>query len=166
MDMSFFKNDKLKKSIALCVFIGVCELVGIIGAVFTTPAIPTWYATLVKPALQPPSWIFGPVWTALYFLMGVAAFLIWERRHTHRQAKISLVLFGVQLALNFIWSFLFFNAHTLGLALAEIALLWISIAACIVTFAKISKPAAALLIPYILWVSFASYLNYAIYRLN
>ncbi len=166
MDMSFFKNEKLKKIVVLCVFVGICELVGIIGAVFTTPSIPTWYATLVKPALQPPSWIFGPVWTILYFLMGVAAFLIWERRNTQKGVGVPLVLFGIQLTLNFVWSFLFFNAHALGLAVAEIAFLWLSIAACIVTFAKISKPAAALLIPYILWVSFASYLNYAIYRLN
>jgi tryptophan-rich sensory protein len=164
--MYFLKSEKYKKFGALLLFILACESVGIGSALFTTPSISTWYQTLAKPALQPPSWIFGPVWTTLYLLMGIAAFLVWNESTQRKVTRLPLALFGIQLGLNFIWSFLFFNAHALGAALLEIILLWLSIVACIVTFSRISKPAALLLVPYLGWVSFAAYLSYAIFKLN
>lgn len=147
-------------------FIVIAELAGIIGAVFTTPAIPTWYAGLIKPELAPPNWIFGPVWTTLFALMGIAAFLVWQKGIQRRDVKIALGVFLTQLILNTLWSVIFFGFQSPGVALIEIVILWIAILVTILTFAKISKRAAWLLIPYILWVSFASYLNYAIWMLN
>lgn len=125
-----------------------------------------WYATLAKPALNPPSWVFGPVWTTLFALMGIAAFLVWRKGTHRRNIKIALGIFGVQLALNTLWSILFFGMQNPGVALVEITLLWLAIVATIIAFARISRPAAWLLAPYILWVSFAAYLNYAIWAVN
>lgn len=150
----------------LVVAVVVTQLAGIIGSLFTFSAIPTWYATLTKPELNPPSWIFGPVWTALYLLMGVSAFLIWQKGWARKDVKIALSVYGVQLVLNALWSIVFFGMQNPGLALVNIVLLFVSIVATMVLFYKISRPALYLLIPYILWVSFASYLNYAIYALN
>ncbi|MDO8489950.1 MAG: TspO/MBR family protein [bacterium] len=157
---------KISNTLKLVIAIAVSELAGIIGSVFTVSSIPTWYATLVKPDLNPPAWVFGPVWTALFALMGIAAFLVWKEGLHRRDVKIALGIFDVQLVLNVLWSMLFFGLHSPGAALVEIVFLWIAILATIVTFAKISKPAAWLLVPYILWVSFAAYLNYAIWMLN
>lgn len=137
---------------------------GGIGSIFTAPAITNWYATLAKPSFNPPSWLFGPAWTTLYILMGIALFLVWESKKEHK--KIAYTAFFVQLVLNALWSIIFFGWHNLGLAFAEIILLWLTIVWTIVSFGKISKPAAYLLIPYILWVSFASALTFAIWRLN
>lgn len=150
----------------LVVAVVVTQLAGIIGSLFTFSAIPTWYATLTKPELNPPSWIFGPVWTTLYLLMGVSAFLIWHKGWARRDVKIALSVYGVQLVLNALWSIVFFGMQSPGLALVNIALLFVSIVLTMILFYKISRPAMYLLIPYILWVSFASYLNYAIYALN
>lgn len=156
------KGDWVKLGITI---IG-SQMAGGIGAVFTTAAIPTWYATLVKPALAPPNWIFGPVWTLLFVLMGVAAFFIWQHGTGRKEVRIALGIFLVQLLLNTLWSILFFGFQNPAAAFAEIILLWLTILATIIYFAKISKPAAWLLVPYIVWVSFASYLNYAIWQLN
>lgn len=155
----------------LIIAVAVSEAAGIIGSVFTVSTIPTWYARLVKPALNPPSWIFGPVWTTLYALMGIAAFLIWSSyakatEDKKKGIKIALVLFGIQLFLNAIWSIIFFGMHSPGWAFVDIVALWLSIVWTIAVFYKISKPAAYLLVPYLLWVSFASYLNYSIWMLN
>jgi len=150
----------------LVIAIGVSELAGVIGSVFTISAIPNWYAGLVKPALNPPAWVFGPVWTTLYALMGVAAFLIWRMGWERKEVKMALGVFGIQLFLNAIWSIIFFSLHSPGWALVDIVLLWLAIVWTIAVFYKISKPAAYLLVPYLLWVSFASYLNYAIWVLN
>ncbi len=150
----------------LVIAIVVSELAGIIGSVFTISAIPTWYDGLVKPALNPPSWVFGPVWTALYALMGIAAFLIWRMGWERKEVKTALGVFGLQLSLNAIWSIIFFGLHSPGWALVNIILLWLAILGTIIVFYKISRPAAYLLVPYILWVSFASYLNYSIWVLN
>ena len=150
----------------LVIAVVVSELAGVIGSVFTVPAIPTWYATLVKPALNPPGWIFGPVWTTLYLLMGVAAFLVWRKGLQQPQIKKALGIFAIQLTLNALWSIIFFGLHNPGIALAEIIMLWFAIIWTITAFFKISRPAAYLLLPYILWVSFAAYLNYAIWALN
>lgn len=157
---------KHKNFLKLIISLIVPQLVGGIGAIFTVSAIPAWYATLQKPALSPPNWVFGPAWTILYLLMGVAVFLVWRKGYGRREIKIALIIFGIQMALNALWSVIFFGLQNPGAALVEIVLLWLSILATIIAFYKISKPAAALLAPYILWVSFAAYLNYAIWILN
>ncbi len=144
----------------------VSEIPGIIVSIFTVSAISTWYATLAKPAFNPPNWIFGPVWTTLYFLMGVAAFLVWRRGLERKEVKIALGIFIAQLTLNAFWSIIFFGLRNPGVAFLEIIILWLAILATILFFYKISRPAAWLLFPYILWVSFAGYLNYSIWQLQ
>jgi tryptophan-rich sensory protein len=150
----------------LVIAIIVSELASIIGSVFTISAIPNWYAELVKPALNPPAWVFGPAWTTLYALMGIAAFLIWRMGWERKEVKMALGVFGTQLFLNAIWSIIFFGLQNPGWALVDIVLLWLAIVWTMVVFYKISRPAAYLLVPYLLWVSFASYLNYSIWTLN
>ena len=163
---------KLNNLFKLVIAIAVSELAGVIGSVFTISAIPTWYAGLVKPALNPPGWIFGPAWITLYALMGIAAFLIWSsyakasEGQAKRQIKIALGVFGIQLFLNAIWSIIFFGLHNPFWAFIEIIILWLAILWTIFAFYKISRPAAYLLLPYIIWVSFAAYLNYSIWMLN
>jgi len=153
----------------LIVAVVVSELAGIIGSIFTSPAIPEWYAGLVKPALNPPSWVFAPVWIALYALMGISLYLVWKSDPAivdPTLRKKGIALFFIQLALNSLWSILFFGMKNPFLAFAEIIFLWIAILGTIFVFSNISKKAAWLLIPYILWVSFAAYLNYSIMMLN
>ena len=150
----------------LVIAIVLSECAGIIGSVFTTPSIAGWYAGLAKPALNPPAWVFAPVWTTLFALMGIAAFLIWQKGLNRKDTKIALGVFACQLVLNTCWSIIFFGMHNIGGALIEITILWLAIAATIFVFAKISKPAAWLLVPYILWVSFAGYLNYSLWFLQ
>ncbi len=157
---------KKPKWLSLIAAIAICELAGVVGSFFTTPAINTWYRTLVKPDLAPPNWIFAPVWTTLFFLMGIAVYLVWEKNWNRKEKKLALMVFFGQLILNIIWSILFFGLRNPALAFIEIILLWLAIAASIYFFSKISKPAAWLLIPYILWVSFASYLNFQLWQLN
>ncbi len=157
---------KLNSFFKLITTIIISELAGIIGSIFTINAIPTWYATLAKPALNPPSWIFGPVWTTLYLLMGIAAFLVWKNGWDHKDVRKALSVFGLQLVLNAVWSIIFFGLHSPFWALIDIALMWLAIVWTMTLFYKISKPAMWLLVPYILWVSFASYLNYTIWILN
>ncbi|WP_301664733.1 TspO/MBR family protein [Methanoculleus frigidifontis] len=146
--------------------IAVCQAAGLIGTIFTTPAIPTWYAALTKPDLTPPSWVFGPVWTILYLLMGIALYLVWLRGWEKRDVKVAMSIFGVQLVLNVLWSYFFFGLQMPSVAFIEIIILWIAIALSIWSFARVSVPAAILLVPYIIWVSFAAYLTYAISVLN
>jgi tryptophan-rich sensory protein len=159
-------NSKLKNSIALAIWIIIAELAGILGSIFTFSAIPSWYATLVKPSLNPPSFVFGPVWTILYALMGVAAFLVWSKGWHRPEVKKALAVFGLQLILNALWSIIFFGMHSITGGLIEIAVLWAAIVWTIILFYKISRPAAYLLVPYLAWVTFASYLTYTLYRLN
>ncbi|MBN1552750.1 tryptophan-rich sensory protein [bacterium] len=143
----------------------VCQAAGWIGSLATIPAIPTWYAALKKPVFTPPNWIFGPVWTTLYFLMGVSLFLVINQQ-TRLSKTPSLILFGIQLILNVTWSFVFFGMQAPGLALIEILLLTVSIGATILFFMELSSLAAYLLVPYLLWVIYASALNTAIWILN
>jgi tryptophan-rich sensory protein len=157
---------KLQNILTLLGAIVITEGAGIIGSFFTTPSIPTWYAGLTKPALNPPSWVFGPVWTTLFLLMGIALFLVYQKGWSHHNVKVALIIFAVQLVLNVLWSILFFGLHSPGLAAIEIGFLWISILVTIIAFMPISRAAGLLLIPYILWVSFASYLNISIWFLN
>ena len=124
-----------------------------------------WYATLKKPSWNPPDWIFGPVWSALYTMMAVAAWLVWKRGGFAAQRR-PLTLFLVQLALNAAWTPLFFGLHRPGLAFAEIVMLWLAIAATLAAFRPVSRPAAWLLVPYLAWVSFAAVLNFTLWRLN
>ncbi|MEK7619436.1 MAG: TspO/MBR family protein, partial [Patescibacteria group bacterium] len=157
---------KVNNFFKLAIAIVVSELAGVIGLFFTISEIPTWYAGLVKPALNPPAWAFGPTWTTLYALMGIAAFLIWRMGWERKEVKIALRVFGMQLFLNIIWSVIFFGLHSPGGALIEIVFLWLAILATIIAFYKISRLASWILVPYILWVSFAMYLNYVIWTLN
>lgn len=124
-----------------------------------------WYASLQKPAWNPPGWIFGPIWTALYTMMAVAAWLVWKRGGFVAQRR-PLALFLVQLALNALWTPLFFGWHWPGVAFAEIVLLWLAIAATIAAFRPVSRTALLLLVPYLAWVSFAAVLNLTLWRLN
>lgn len=157
---------KASDIVKLIVAVAVSQAAGIIGSLFTSPAISTWYATLVRPPLNPPSWAFAPVWTTLFLLMGIAAFLVWRRGLGRNDVRVALTVFGVQLGLNTLWSILFFGFQTPFLSLLEIVVLWLAIAATIGLFFRINKPAAYLLIPYLLWVSFATYLNAAYWFLN
>lgn len=143
-----------------------CELVGILGTPFTTAAIPTWYATLNKPFFAPPNWLFGPAWTLLYFLMGVAFYLIWKQNAKSKKVQVAKKLFLAQLFFNFIWSPIFFGLRSPLLGLITIIILWTLIVATIFKFHPLSKWAAYLLIPYLLWVTFATTLNGAILFLN
>ncbi len=162
-------------------FIILCLLAGAFGSIFTIQNISTWYATLNKPSFSPPNWVFGPVWTTLYILMGISAYLIYSKTRTpnpqtpnpqtpnglnNNEIRLALGVFGIQLILNALWSFLFFGLQSPVLGLVCIVFLWFAIVATIIEFHKISKPAAYLLIPYLLWVSFASFLNYTIWTLN
>lgn len=154
----------MKNYIKLGGAIIACEAAGIIGAIFTTSEIQTWYAGIVRPSFSPPNWVFGPVWTTLYALMGVSLWLVWISKSKHK--KWAVGVFGIQLLLNILWSVLFFGQHNPGAALIEITVLWAAILLTIIACAKISKLAAWLLVPYILWVTFAGFLNYSIWALN
>ncbi len=148
---------------ALAGFIALTLAVGAISGVATAAGVSGWYQTLVKPAFNPPNWLFGPVWTALYVLMAVAAWRVWRIAGWTTQA---MQLFLAQLALNFAWSFIFFGAHATGVALIEIVVLWIAIVATTVAFWRIDRPAGWMMVPYIAWVSFATILNASIWLLN
>ena len=152
------KGTKLSLSILLPLIIG-----GISGY-FTASNIDSWYVTLNKPSFNPPNYLFGPVWTSLYVLMGISFFLIISSAKKEKNKLIGIYL--IQLTLNFLWSFIFFKFHALGIAAVEIIILWISILIMIIMFYKTNKWAALINIPYLLWVSFASVLNISIYLLN
>lgn len=156
----------LERWLKLILAILVCESAGFVGSIFTAPSIPNWYASLAKPALNPPSWVFGPVWTILYLLMGISVFLIWRESKKNEHLKSALILFGIQLALNAIWSPLFFGVQNPGVAFIVIIAMWTAILLTILSFIKINRLAAYLLIPYLIWVTFASYLNIGIWFLN
>lgn len=155
-----------REFLSIVAFIAVCQFAGIIGSIFTFPSIDTWYASLQRPSFSPPNWVFGPVWLTLYTIMGISAHLIWKRGWKKKKVRSALYVFSVQLALNSIWSFIFFGLNDLMLALFEIAVLWVFIAASILKFYDIDKRAAWLLVPYLLWVSFAMVLNYYFWVLN
>jgi benzodiazapine receptor len=152
--------------IKLAASVVLCMLAGFVGSIFTTPKIGGWYAGIAKPSFNPPNWIFGPVWTALYAMMAIALYLVWRKGLAAKGVKVALAVFFVQLALNTLWSYAFFGAQSPLAGLVVIVALWAMIAASIAAFAPISRAAAMLLVPYILWVSFASILNASIYSLN
>ena len=177
------------KIVKFIVSILICQAAGLIGSLFTSPAIPTWYAALEKPSFNPPNWVFAPVWTILFLLMGVSLYLVWAK-DWHIEVKAgevkrktwnplskklftgswreenAVLIFSLQLALNILWSVIFFGLKMPGLAFFEILMLWFAILYTIVNFFRISKTAGFLLLPYLLWVSFAGILNFFIWRLN
>jgi benzodiazapine receptor len=138
---------------------------GAIAGMFTSQSVPEWYATLNSPSFNPPNWIFGPVWTTLYILMGISLFLIWKQDMS-KARNLAILVFMFQLLLNFGWSFIFFYFNKIGFALIEIILLWISIVVMLVLFYKIKPIASYINIPYLLWVTFATVLNGSYYFLN
>ena len=148
----------------ICVLI--CLGVGFAGSFFTAPAIDNWYAQLEKPAFNPPNWLFAPVWTLLYITMGISAALIWNIGLDSKAVKIALTVFVFQLILNFLWTPLFFGLHLIAAALAEIIVLLAALAVTIYHFSRLSKTAALLLVPYLLWTSFAALLNAGLWSLN
>lgn len=144
----------------------VCELVGLAGTPFTVNAIPTWYASLEKPFFSPPNWLFGPVWTVLYLLMGISFYLVWKQGFKNKREIKARNFFLAQLGLNFLWTPVFFGLKSPFLGLIVIVSLWVMILKTIQEFYPLSKWSAYLLLPYLLWVSFASLLNGAIFILN
>jgi translocator protein len=154
------------KTLGLIAAVLICLASGFTGFVATAPSIPTWYAGLHKPVFNPPNWIFGPIWTTLFILMGVAAFIVWDKGIKQKKIKLAISVFAVQLILNSLWSFLFFYFHSPFYAFLELILLWCAILWTMILFHKISKIASLLMLPYILWVSFAGVLNFSIFLLN
>jgi tryptophan-rich sensory protein len=146
--------------------LAVVVAAGGVGSLATTRAIPTWYRGLAKPSFNPPDWLFGPAWTVLYLLMAVAAFLVWKQGFNSSGVKLALAVFLVQLALNALWSILFFGMRSPLAGLVNITVLWLVILATIVLFFRVSVLAGVLLLPYIAWVSFAAVLNAAVFLLN
>lgn len=151
-----------RQVLALAGWLFVCFAASAVGSLFTPGE---WYASLQKPSWNPPNWIFGPIWITLYAMMALAAWLVWKRGGWHAQRR-ALALFLVQLALNAAWTALFFGLKNPGLAFAEIVVLWLAIAATLLAFRLVSRPAAWLLAPYLAWVTFAAFLNFTIWRLN
>lgn len=151
--------------LVLAGFIALCLGAGAVGSWFTMPALDVWYAALRKPSWNPPNWVFAPVWTALYLTMAVAAWMVWRRAGVGA-ARTALILFAVQLILNVAWSALFFALRSPALGVAGIVALWAALVATIVSFGRISAGAAWLMIPYLVWVTFAGALNVAVWRLN
>lgn len=156
----------MSKFIIPIFFVLISQFAGIVGSIFTVPAIATWYAKLTKPSFNPPGWIFGPVWILLYTMMGISAYLVWQKWGESGMARVGVMLFFVHLIFNALWSYLFFGLKNPMFAFFEIIVLWLMILAMIIIYYQINKTASYLLIPYIMWVSFASVLNFYIWKLN
>ena len=156
------KNNVVKFIVSIVLPLAV----GGISGYFTSSGVGGWYQTLVKPSFNPPNWVFAPAWTLLYIMMGIAFFLIWKKDVSADKKRWAIFCFAVQLTLNFLWSFVFFYLEQPGWALVEILVIWVMILATILAFKKLSTPAALLLVPYLLWVSFATLLTYSIWQLN
>lgn len=146
--------------------IAFCLLTGLLGSLVTADSVSTWYAELTRPSFTPPDWTFGVVWPILYVMMGISAFLVWNKGIGQKKVRIALSIFAFHLLLNGLWTPIFFGLNMLLLALIEIIMLWAALLTTILYFRKISKPAALLLLPYLLWLSFAVILNAAFWLLN
>jgi benzodiazapine receptor len=157
-------NERLRNVGWFLISLFACYLAAFVGSFFTIDAISTWYTTIQKPLFNPPNWLFGPVWSALYTMMGICFFLINSSYHPLK--KTAQILFISQLILNALWSIIFFNVHALGLAFAEIIILWIVILILILKSKPINKWCSVMLVPYLLWVTFASILSGSIWWLN
>lgn len=160
------KNFSVREIPKLVISIIIVFLAGAVGTVYTLPEITGWYANLLKPSLTPPNWAVGPIWSTLYVLIGIALFLIWREGLERKDVKVAIIIFAVQLAINVIWSLVFFGGHNLFGGLILVIMLWISILINIIVFYRISKTAGLILIPYLIWITIASYLNYGVYILN
>ena len=157
----------MSKYLRIIYCVAICLVVGYLSSITTQSSINTWYPTLIKPSFNPPNWLFAPVWTLLFIMMGIAAGMIWNQLENQRElVKKALLFFTVQLLLNALWSYLFFGLNNVLLALIEIILLWLVIYETFYIFKKIDKKAAYLFIPYLIWVGFAAVLNGSIYYLN
>ena len=158
---------KLNKITRIAIAVILCLAVGYSSSTFTKEGVATWYPTILKPSFNPPNWVFMPVWTLLFILMGVAAGLVWDKiKEQNEEVKKALGFFLVQLILNAVWSYIFFGLKNPMLALVEIVLLWLMIYETYLKLTKINKTAGYLLIPYMAWVSFAGILNASIWWLN
>jgi len=156
---------RFRDTVAFMAILALCLAVSALGALATASSVNTWYPTLAKPSFNPPNWVFAPVWSALYFMMAIAAWRIWRKPGPTRARK-ALVLFCVQLALNLIWSLVFFGLRNIGAALGEIVILLIAILATAAAFWRHDRLAGMLFVPYAAWVSYATVLNAALWRLN
>lgn len=152
--------------VKLIISIALPLAAGALGNIATMPAIPTWYQGLNKPAFNPPRGLFGPAWTLLYILMGIALFFVWCKGFNKPGVKLALLVFLIQLVLNVIWSFLFFGLRSPLAGLIEIVVLWLAILFTLILFFRVSVPAGVLLLPYLGWVTFATVLNAAIVTMN
>jgi len=157
-------NVIMNKWVKLIICISICQMAGIIGSFFTSQAIPNWYVTLTKPWFTPPNWLFGPVWITLFTLMGIS--LYWILQKDSKIVKMPLIVFASQLVLNTLWNFLFFGLRNPLYGLIGILSLWMLIAVTIIEFYRVSKKAGLILLPYIVWVSIATLLNYYVWILN
>ena len=166
MNTSTYLPHGAAQWIGLACAVAVCFAAAGISSLYTTPAIPVWYASLQKPAWNPPNWLFGPVWTLLYLSMAVAVWLVWRKQGFGSGAGLPLAIFAVQLILNALWLIIFFGWKRPGLALVEIFFLWAAIFATMLSFWRISQIAAWLMWPYLMWVTFAGFLNLAIWKLT
>ncbi len=160
------KKQGIRSPLILLIAIVICNLAGLLGSLVTVTGSGSWYAGIAKPFFSPPGFVFAPVWTTLYILMGISLYLIWMEGTGRKEVRIALFVFAVQLVLNGLWTFLFFGLQSPLLGLIEIIVLWIFIVLTIVLFYRIRKTSAYLLVPYLLWVSFASFLTYTIWILN
>ena len=160
------KKSSIHKVFEILISIIICHAAGIIGSTFTIKAIPTWYVSLDKPAFNPPNWIFGPVWLTLYTMMGISLYLVWRSKNSSAGFRTALLVFAIQLLLNAAWTPVFFGARMLFAGLLIIVLLWCSIIATIIAFFPVNRTSSILLVPYLLWVSFATILNYSLWSLN
>lgn len=144
----------------------ICQAAGLLGSIFTAQSVGTWYLTIQKPSFNPPGWVFGPVWTLLFLLMGISLYLVWQKKKKIVIRNQALIFFAIQWILNIAWSYFFFYLQNPLAGLIEILILWLFILLTLIYFYKLSKTAAYLLIPYLGWVSFAAILNYYLYLLN
>lgn len=156
----------MKNWLRLLISITIPLVVGSSASFFTVTGLGSWYSSIQKPSWNPPNWVFGPVWTTLYIMMGIAFYLVWKSDVPKLKKANAIMLWVVQLVFNFLWSLIFFNLHQIGWAMADIVVLWFFIFLTIVAFSKINKLAAWLMVPYISWVTFAAILNYTIWQLN
>lgn len=166
MVMELISRISLKSPVTLIAIVLASIIAGSIGSLVTITGPGSWFSLLVKPVFQPPNWIFGPMWTLLFILMGIAAYLIWERGMEKPEVRFALLIFCIQFVFNILWSLLFFGIQSPLLGLLDIIILWWLILATIMTFYRVRKSAAYFLIPYIAWVSFATILNATIVLLN
>lgn len=160
------KSNELSSQWKFIIAVFICEAVGIVSGLLTQNEMTTWFSSLNKPSWNPPAYLFGPVWTTLYLLMGISLWLVWKSNAPETQKLRAELTFALQLFLNFMWSILFFNIHSPALAFVDIVLMIVAILMTIGRFARISRLAAWLLVPYLMWVCFATVLNYRIWAMN